>query len=299
MKTKMKLWWSLGAIALILVVAGTSIGVTIAALQARVNSSFSISYTAKNVNAVIVGYYSYGACFTYEDTEELDLYDGVYNGRASVKDTFFVANGETFVNLAETSQAQFDPMTLEFNSSIYNDPRMIEGAKKDIANVSNVGNSVPFDQTKITSWGNLFVDFHFIFINFSEHELPVRIEVQNLQTGDNVTPTFSLSDGQEFEDSAEFTVDAAETETSMQEFLETARQAIQSGLLSDMGINDMDDAKNLLKQIWQFDELSDDEACAILGLSSLPYKQLTGSFELINNSKSCNFSGSLNFTLGQ
>ncbi len=76
MTTKRKLWYSIGALALTLVVAATSVGITIAALQAKVSSGFSISYTAKNVSAKIKGSY----VTNDSDTEHSLGDDLVFNG---------------------------------------------------------------------------------------------------------------------------------------------------------------------------------------------------------------------------
>ncbi len=61
MTTKRKLWFSMAALALTLVVAATSVGITLSALSANVNSGFSISYTATSVNCAIYGDYTTGS----------------------------------------------------------------------------------------------------------------------------------------------------------------------------------------------------------------------------------------------
>lgn len=90
MTTKRKFWLSIGALALTLVVAGTSIGVTLAALQAKLNSSFSISYTAKNVSAAIYGAYGSGSNFT--------------------KMTSGSENNILFTETEQTTSKHFDPL---------------------------------------------------------------------------------------------------------------------------------------------------------------------------------------------
>ncbi len=76
MTTKRKLWTSIGALALVMIVAATSVGITIAALQAKVSSGFSISYTAKNVSARIKGTY-----ITKDGEDEQSLGDDlIFNG---------------------------------------------------------------------------------------------------------------------------------------------------------------------------------------------------------------------------
>lgn len=60
MNAKKKIWWAFGMLAMVLVVAGASVGITIAALQARVQTQFSVSYIAKNVEAEVTGTYKVG-----------------------------------------------------------------------------------------------------------------------------------------------------------------------------------------------------------------------------------------------
>ncbi len=54
---KKKIFWIASSLALVLVIAATSVALTIAALSASVNSTFQISYTAKNVYAKVLGTY--------------------------------------------------------------------------------------------------------------------------------------------------------------------------------------------------------------------------------------------------
>lgn len=57
MTAKKKLLIALCTFALVLVVAGASVGITLAALSGSVTSQFNITYTANNVNATLSGKY--------------------------------------------------------------------------------------------------------------------------------------------------------------------------------------------------------------------------------------------------
>ena len=61
MGTRKKFWVGFGALAMIAVMTFTSIGLTWAAVTLNVNSEFSVSYTAKKVNAIISGKYITGS----------------------------------------------------------------------------------------------------------------------------------------------------------------------------------------------------------------------------------------------
>ena len=58
MTTKKKIWTALGMFALVLVVAGASVGITLAALTGTVKSTFNVSYQANNVNATVKAKYT-------------------------------------------------------------------------------------------------------------------------------------------------------------------------------------------------------------------------------------------------
>ena len=60
MTAKRKILFSFTAIGLFITMAIVSVGVAIAAINANVNSGFSISYTAKNVIGTVAGTYRHG-----------------------------------------------------------------------------------------------------------------------------------------------------------------------------------------------------------------------------------------------
>ncbi len=57
MSGKKKLFFALGTLALVVVVAAASVGITLAALSGKVTSTFNISYNALNVNADVEASY--------------------------------------------------------------------------------------------------------------------------------------------------------------------------------------------------------------------------------------------------
>ncbi len=58
---KKRFWKIIGSLAMVLVVVGASVGITWAALSGNVNASFNVTYTARNVHAIISGEYVTGS----------------------------------------------------------------------------------------------------------------------------------------------------------------------------------------------------------------------------------------------
>ncbi len=58
---KKRFWKIIGSLAMVLVVVGASVGITWAALSGNVNASFNVTYTARNVHAIISGEYVVGS----------------------------------------------------------------------------------------------------------------------------------------------------------------------------------------------------------------------------------------------
>ncbi len=148
MRTRKKLWWSIGALAMVLVVAGTSVGVTIAALQAKVQSGFSISYTAHNVQLAIQGCYSVSPMS--EDAVGAHSVQGAY---LEGPDELGGFNGILFngTEIAETKSFE-NPGEIELTAS----------------NVKGLNN---------------FVLFEYKFLNFQT--LPLKVDLNFSRTSDD------------------------------------------------------------------------------------------------------------------
>lgn len=293
---KKKIWWVLGTLAMVLVVVATSVSLTIAALQAQIKTGFSISYTAKNVNAVVAGIYEYGANFTYKD----DYYTGGEEQQlfAPVKTALFIAGGKDFVDLSKTAEVQLEQAKIAFSSDIYGS-QLIEAARWELQTSLDWSGA---DVSNITSWGSLEIRINFFIINFSANELPVKLNFDDLQMKDNVKTNFTSPDGQ-FETTTQFVVDGIEEELSIEETIALAKQAIESGQFANIGADSMEKVKAMIKMAFHVDDCSDDLACLLVaGAFGVGGLNIGGTvncnFELLNNTVSTDISGNVNFTFG-
>ena len=159
MTTKKKFWWALGSLALVLVVAATSVGITIAALQAQVNSSFSISYTAKNVKAGIIGAYG-----TPSMTSAYSLTSEIH----------FLQNDET-VPLGDYNALLFTGSETS-NTKAFDDPGKIEIPTRKVAGLNN------------------FVLFCYIFMNFDQAPLSTSLNFQKTSDDANIQVEYASAD---------------------------------------------------------------------------------------------------------
>lgn len=101
MISKKKLLVSICSLALVVVVGIASVFSILAALSAKVNGSFNITYTAKNVNAGMLGFWDTG---TMDDAP-------IYRDAKSADIT---TNGKRYLEIStETAQGNFDPFNID------------------------------------------------------------------------------------------------------------------------------------------------------------------------------------------
>ncbi len=183
---KKKIWTVVGCFAMVLVVAATSVGITLAALQGQVSSTFNISYTAKNVKAAIVGWVeTYVEC-RYVDKENYPSYSGdstlCYIQPLTIGDQDYM---EFTGNESGTLSKQFDPINLDFQI----DSKVV----KDMKEVILHDGTVTEDKFQMS---NLIIDEQVCFtislsvINLDgDSELPVQYNIHNFDKNGDVSNT--------------------------------------------------------------------------------------------------------------
>ncbi len=215
MNTKKKLWWSLGALAMTLIVAATSVGITIAALQAKVQSGFSITYTAKHVHCVMCGVLTISVNVSYDN----------YSTAILVPGSPFKIDGQEYVEISKNenvSDKKFENLDFNFTSDdIKNSvvPILIRQGK--------ITSEQEFDSSKFSIGENHLIMFSFSIVNLDkDNPLPVHFEVKNLSQ-ENIESTSLSIDPSETAQSdgskATFTIPAGKAE-SMSELIELAKQ---------------------------------------------------------------------------
>ncbi len=201
---KKKIWTVVGCFAMVLVVAATSVGITIAALQGQVSSTFNISYTAKNVKAAVVGWVQTYVGFAYKDEENYPKY--VCMGDICHIQPLIVG-GQDYTEFtgdeSGTLNKQFDPINLDFqiDSKVVNDMKEVilhDGTvTEDKFQMSNliIDERVEFtiSLSVINLDGDSELSVQYNIQNFDESEEGVRTELYYMPDDDQIED-FEFSD---------------------------------------------------------------------------------------------------------
>ncbi len=179
---KKKIWTVVGCFAMVLVVAATSVGITLAALQGQVSSTFNISYTAKNVKAAVVGWVETDVGFAYKDEENYPKY--VCRGNIHHIQPLIV-DGQDYTEFtgdeSGTLNKQFDPINLDFQI----DSKVVNDMKKVILHDGTVAED-KFQMSQLEIDDLIVFRIYLIVVNLDgDAELPVQYNIQNFdKSGD-------------------------------------------------------------------------------------------------------------------
>lgn len=220
MTTKKKLFAAIFSLAMVFVVAGTAIGLTLAALQGQVGSGFTISYTAKNVKVGIFGTSNIGAKYSLTSANE---YPGgtqnsngtyTYTSTSRIQENVLMSGSQNYIDFTETDTGskKFNDTSFNFESSDFN----LLPAYSTFKEYYNSGIPRPWYTSDITDYfenenpnlytedlsvgtiQEIYIDFDYFFFNFNEDDLSLSLNIGG-DVLEKANVSFSTDGGKTFQ----------------------------------------------------------------------------------------------------